>query len=786
MRLLLIVLVFLCTLFQLLNVSAKTLVFDKNLIRANGIDARLLDDALHQHDLPHGVSHADLYINDKYILSGDIYSSDNKPAFTEAMLDKAGIKKNARLPAFNYNGTVYYLLKKKILLHYNRSDRALKLQIPPWYLTYPGNSNKISGGFGSFINYNSYSYHYSSNDSALQTLNTDYEVGVNVDNTIIRSHGSWSLFHDRNNRYQRNTLLDGYAEKDFGKFTFRGGRTLVNDGGFGTGYMDGAILSTSGGNGGAFVNFTYDAPEIVTIEFWQNNTLLWQENVQKGHVELKNIPVPDLTNDVMVLVKSHRQIIDSQIISRGQISTVNNKDTGWYAFSGKSINAEGEIVSGAGFNKNFGEMLRPALAIIKKEKYTGLSLSNAAEYHRLHTSLWLTGVRNEKKENGFNANATVSYESTSLSLSQSSHHFSYIDQARWGSYNLQRSSISIAQNLLLPGGIAGNISWSRYRFYNRASADAMSASVNVPIKRASLGVGISYMAQAPEQTLRNRLSVNLSLNIPLDFAVPGAAWRSQYYRYGDTSRLSHYASVPLSDYDTLTGGNNLQRSGSGRSNEYFIDNALITPYTSTDISLAQAHRNNNSSRTSTLFLSGAVAMNKKGVIFTPSHIKNTYAVVDTGVHHFLKVDSLQTSTLTNHDGKAIIASVAEKRGDFIRVNPEGLAQGTVIKNNVREFTARRGAVPYFNFEAQNNKILLVKWTNPPLWVTQSDLFYTEQGQLVARFIDDGILVINDADIRTLTEHGMVSPQNIHDTCRITHPLNMKENIIHAEFSCSQK
>ncbi|WP_249218008.1 hypothetical protein [Pantoea dispersa] len=67
---------------------------------------------------------------------------------------------------------------------------------------------------------------------------------------------------------------------------------------------------------------------------------------------------------------------------------------------------------------------------------------------------------------------------------------------------------------------------------------------------------------------------------------------------------------------------------------------------------------------------GAGSISRAGVILSPGRIGDTWGVVDTGIHRYLKVASLQNSVVTNHDGKAAISPVAEGRADFIRVSPE--------------------------------------------------------------------------------------------------------------------
>ncbi|MEW5289859.1 fimbria/pilus outer membrane usher protein [Erwinia papayae] len=771
-------------LFAMAPALSKQLKFDPNLMSANGISDIQLDNALNQHVLPQGDTQAEIYINDHFISSDKISSVNGKVVYSDLFKSKSGIKKSQwRRYKKTANGK-YYVLNPEVKEDFDRSDNSLRIQIPVTYLINPDGKMRTSGGTGAFINYNTYAYRFSGSSDALESTNTEYEAGLNMNNTILRSHGSYSSFRSRGINTSVNRVRDGYIERNVASVKIRAGRTMVSDGGFGTGYIDGAVISSAEGNATAFVNFTYDTAEVLLVEFWQNNLLLYKQMIQKGHAELRNIPVSGFTGDVMVLIKRNGQIVDSRVISRGQITTVREGVTGYYAFAGRTATARRSLVSGAGFSKYFSKNISPSVALVSASKYRGITVNNTTLNGNFRSASWLSAVQNEKNQKGLSLNVTASYKNTSLTYTRNSRHFSYIDQALMGSYSAQQSSIGLSQTLQLPKGITGSLSLTHYRFYDAPSQDSLSASMSIPVAKASLGMGVAWMSLAPGHARTDKLSVNLTLSVPLRLRNRSVNWRSQYYRYGERARLSNSVSASVTDNYRLT-ASQMRTSGSGRSETYTLDNAVTTPYTTADISLSQGNEAGESSRTTAAYLSGAVAISKEGVVFSPGRIGDTWAVVNTGVHHFLNVTSLQSSSVTNHDGKAIISPVAEQRGDFIRVNPEGLPSGVIIKNNVREFSAAHGSVSYFNFDASKNSSLLMKWNQMPGWVNQSDLFYNKEGKLIARFIDKQILLINEEDIKFLQGEGMSSPGRTDTTCKIsTKNIHKKEDIINVNFICS--
>lgn len=772
--------------FFVFNAKAlsENLHFDENLMSANGISVGQLTDALNRHVIPQGYTKAEIYINGSYVASGEINYQGGMLFFSREIKLKSGVKENGWLIHRGNNHGVFYTLKKTINFKYDRADTSIRISVPAEFLKEPGGQRRLGGGNGVFVNYNTYGYRYSGNSGTLDSLSADYEVGVNINNAIIRTHGNYSQFRSRNASIAVNQVRDVYFDRDFNQVRIRAGRTMVNDGGFGTGYIDGVIVSSAEGNASAYINFTYDAPEVLNVEIWQNNLLIWKQIIQKGHAELRNIPVAGFSGDVTVLVKRHDQIIDSRIIARGQITAKRDGMTGYYAFSGRAMNGSRNIVNGVKFSKTLGKLLAPSVAVVSAGKYRGVTVSNSTFQGEFRTTAWLTGIQNEKGQRSLSMNVTANYKNTSLSYSSNSRNFSYIGQALQDNYNSERSSLSLSQTQQFSYGLTGSISLTHYRFYTAPSNDAISASLNMRLGKASLGMGVAYMAPGPGRSVRDKASVNLSLSIPLDLGDHNANWRSQYYSYGESARLSNSLSSQVTDRYTVTASH--QRVyGISRSESYTLDNNVSTPYTTAGLSLSQGKDEGGTSQITTASLSGAVAISRAGVIFSPGRIGDTWAVVDTGIHRYLKVASLQNSVVTNHDGKAVISPVAEGRADFIRVSPEGLPSGIVVKNNFREFSADRGAVSFFEFNVVNNRSLLMRWKSKPAWIQQSDIFYDEGGKVIARFIDKDILLINEKDINKLQKLGMSSPSRVNVQCRLNNfNLKAQESINDVIFKCN--
>lgn len=773
------------TLFYFSASSAETLKFDRKLLEANGISAAQLDNALNRHVIPQGYSETDIYVNGKYITTGSVFWQNGTLYYEKEIKEKSGITSNVwHRTDIRHNHRQFYHLDKVFSVAYDRLARTLKLSGPAQYLNVRDGKNRISGGTGAFVNYSAYGYHFSAAGQPVSSLNVDYETGMNAANVVIRAHGTYSEFRSRQSATRYSTVRDGYAERDLGSFRVRVGRTVVSDGGFGTGYIDGAIVSSATGYHQAFVNFDYDANEVLTVEFLQNNLLLWKETVQKGHASLRNIPVADLTNDVTVLIRRNGQVIESRLISRAQISTSQDGLPGYYAFSGVRVGDKRMQVAGGGYSKRFSDRLQPSVAAVTTARYRAISLSNTLETGRLRSSQTFIFSHNEAGEAGSSVNLDATISHYSLSHTRNSRQFSYLGQGSTKAANSLRSSTGLVYSSRLSERVSGNLAFTHYNFYDSAGFDSVSAGLNLSLPHASVGVNLAYMSLAPGHSEKDKFSMNLALNVPLRWGSGRSSWRSQYYHYADTSRFINSLSAGISDDYTLT-ASHTRTTGAQQNETFSVDNSVTTPYTSASLSLSQTKQNSQSYLTSAAYVSGSIAASRHGVIFSPSPISDTWAIVDTGVSQYLKVSSLQGGGVTNHDGKVIISPVRANMGDFIRVNPEGLPKGVIISNNIREFSAVRGAVPYFRFSTYRNRLLLMKWTNKPSWVHQNDVFYDRDGKMLARFIDRDVLLISEGDVQKIEHSGMASPADINVKCRLSPgSLKKKEKIKNVMFTCS--
>jgi len=166
--------------------SAQTLHFDRNLLEANGITAGQLNDALNRNTAPPGFSVVDIYVNNKYVSTGSIFSENNIIYYSEDIKNNAGISSESWTSTKVVNNAKFHRLNHSIRTEYDRSDATLRLVVSTKLLINPDGMNRVTGGTGAFVNYNAYGYRFNGGESQLSSLNADYEAGINTHNMIIR------------------------------------------------------------------------------------------------------------------------------------------------------------------------------------------------------------------------------------------------------------------------------------------------------------------------------------------------------------------------------------------------------------------------------------------------------------------------------------------------------------------------------------------------------------------------------------------------------------------------
>jgi outer membrane usher protein FimD/PapC len=774
--------------FISMNAHAQ-LKFDSKLLGINGISDQQVEDALHDTELYAGDNAVHLYVNDRFIAKTVVYRAPGGQAgYTAHDLERFGLKKEAWGQRIQNGAATYVLLTDRIKPNFSRSDRSLKLTVPRALLENPDFIQHQKGGTGAFVNYNTYYSSYDSSGSSNDSLSANYQVGANADNALLRANGTFSSFTSRTQRYSNNNVQSFYLDRDFDIGRVKAGRLNSPDGGFGVGYVDGVVYNTKGAPSSiGSVAFTYDSDAPAVIEFYQRDQLVYTLNVNRGHNNLAAIPVTSLTSDVVVVIKRDGQVIDTRQISRARISRATTQSSGLYAFAGRSNTDARAVTAGAGYSKRYSDTVNPTVAVVAQQHYQGVSVNNTLNKGGLQITTYGLLSRNEHNKLGANFNATLSYGGTDLTYQAISRNFSYVGQVLYDYQADIKSTLSIAHSFVVGDNNAFSISLDRNDFYNRASYSTWSVGYSTNIKKASLSLSAGSTLQAPGDTQRDKMTLNARLSIPFEVGGRRVDYRSQYNAYSNSQRLDNYLTTRVNSDYSVTAGHVQRTANRSESTENYISNDFNTPYTHAGLTVSKSESDSRSATSNSLSLSGSIAANHKGVVFTPEQLKDTYAIVDTHLKGFVKVSSQRSSARTNYNGKVVLANISDNKPDFVKVNPKGLDDDVYFQNNQMDFISDRGAVSYFDFEPTTNKNVLMRWTNKPEALSSRTVFYDQDGNLIANFIDQNVLLVKQDNIKQLQTSGMFDASDSTLMCKLPTQMEISnEQIIDTTFDCSRQ
>lgn len=395
--------------------------------------------------------------------------------------------------------------------------------------------------------------------------------------------------------------------------------------------------------------------------------------------------------------------------------------------------------------------------------------------------------KNEYNQLGVNLNAGLSYGGTELTYQSTSRNFSYVGQILYGYHADIKSTMGLSQSFIIGENHAFSVNFYRDNFYSRASYSTWSLGYATRMKNASLRLSGGYAPQAPGDYQFGKMTLSASFSVPFDIGNYHAHYYSQYSAYNNSQRLDNYLTTRLNSNYSITAGHLQSRVQRTDTAQNYISNDFNTPYTHAGLSFSKSESDSRSATSSNVSLSGSIAVNRKGVVFTPEQLKETYAIVDTHLKGFVNVSSLRSSAKTNYNGKVVLPNISDNKPDFIKVNPQGLDDGVYFQNNQVEFISDRGAVSYFDFEPTNNENVLLHWTNKPEGLSSRTIFYDRDGNLIANFIDHDVLMVKKDSVKLLQTLGMFDAADRRFICKLPAQLEISnEQIIDTTFDCSRQ
>lgn len=753
-------------------------VFDQEVLRQRGIDPKLAALFGRQTRFPPGRQQVSLSVNgrDKGTTQAR-FGEDGSLCVDDALLAFAGLRQPAEWsttldeqdmptdPDCRALGTAFPQAQVEL----QPGQHQVRLFVPDQALRdeRQWSDGYSQGGVAGLLNYDIFGSfnRYDGESSRYAAANT--EVGVNLDNWILRSRQVHSRFDGK----VRSEMLDTYVQRSFAqqRSLFQAGEiSLVNP------VLNGAQII------GAQVTPEYgllsqlDTASVqgitnsqARVEVHQNGALLYSTVVQPGPFTLTNIPRITSRSDLEVtvietngeqrrfrvpaslaasarpqsgysvgagVVRSHGHGTDDPaVVSLGQTGALGNTSS----LSSGLILAQGYRSLGA----SLGTALTPRVSAevfaigthASSLDQQGAQLGGQLNW-QVHEQ-WSSLVAGNHRSRGYRELLDSTYRDNDQLISSYRDQFS--TSLRWASHTLGSLNLGYTQTTYYEHDSSQRLFLSWGNSYNGVT---LSATVE-----KALGSNDGY----------NDDALYFSASLPLD----GRRRLRSSVRHNDTSTTSTVA------YNEQVNDSFGYRLGaehrSGDSSTLASAGLSALPrYTQLDLNYSGDGDNTNYN----LGLRGGIAVHGAGITPSPYPIRDTFAILSVTDTSGVKASTPSGPVWTDYAGNAVIASLAAYGKSPVEVDSQSLPTHINVDQGAGVLHASRGAVPRLSFRAwSTRRVLLTLLDDSGQPLASGASVFDDRGRFINLVQPGGLVFIdNSADIG----HLIVSDHQARE-CRVT-------------------
>ncbi|UVL25748.1 fimbria/pilus outer membrane usher protein [Pseudomonas donghuensis] len=759
-------------------VHAEHSVFDQEVLRQRGIDPKLAALFGRQTRFPPGRQQISLTVNgrDKGATQAR-FSQDGSLCFDDALLAFAGIERPADWPttldeqdapvdpACLELGEAFPQAQVELQPGQHRVQVVVPDQALVQHRQLSQDYNQ--GGVAGLLNYDLFSSfnRYDGQSSRYAAANT--ELGLNMDNWILRSRQVHSRFDGK----VHSEMLDTYVQRSFAEHRslFQAGEISLVNPVLNGAQIIGAQVTPEYGLLSQLDNASVQgiANSQARVEIHQNGALLYSTVVQPGPFTISNIPRITSRSDLEVtvietngeqrrfrvpanltasvrpqtgfsvgagVVRSHgHDSDDPAVVSLGQTGALGDRSS----LSSGVILAQGY----RGLGASVGTVLTPQLngeVFTLGSQATTLDKSGAQLGGQLNWQLneqWSSLVAGNHRTRGYRELLD------STNRDNEEHWSSYRDQLstslRWasaalGSFNLGYTQTTYYehdsnQRLFLSWGNSyGGLTLSATMEKSVGSSngyndDALYFSASIPLDgKRRLRSSVRHSGGHSNSTLAYNEQVNDSFGYRL-----GAEHRS-----GDSSTLASAGLSALPRYTQL----DLNYSGDGDNSNY------------------------------NLGLRGGVAVHGAGITPTPYPIRDTFAILSVTDTPGVKASTPSGPVWTDHTGHAVIPALAAYGRSPVQIDTQSLPININVDEGAGVLRAHRGAVPRLSFRAwSTRRVLLTLLDNSGQPLASGASVFDDRGRFINLVQPGGLVFIDNSDD---IGHLIVSDHQAKE-CRVT-------------------
>lgn len=759
------------------DVEDEELVFDADLLRQRGLDPRLGEYLSRGARFTPGTHRVTLMVNNQRIGEAALtFDQEGKLCMDQSLLDRAGLKPPKPTgPDGTLGCDDFRQAYPATVVEKDPGMRSVTLLVPG-ESRQPGREGVggyVQGGVGGLFNYSVMTTRSEGSSGASTYVAAISEAGFNAGDWIFRSRQSYT-------RSREKSTLDvtqSYAQRTFARWktVFQVGEldmlspVLPGTSITGVQLVPEAALQVSDG---PVISGIADSN--ARVEVRQRGVLLYATVVEAGRFTLSGLPALSALTDVEVRVIEADGREHGFTVPAVALAGLVRPQSGYTFALGQVRNVElapgrDPWVASASWSGALGGWGTGSVAAMAAQDYTALG-SSAFVGWRHGTSITpyvlLSQARNaDGTQAGWHAGIGVQQAlGSQLAFNagvavQSRDYRELVDMLSANADDLARARYREQANL--------SLIWST-RWLGSLSAGYSRATVfdGRPTSRASLSWGRNFrwatVSLNAERDLAQRdvsdgrrdtvegdaYRVCLSVSVPLG-ARRRARTNVQHDRSGERIGVS-YSDSPS---ETLSYRLGVDRdSWSGRTDTN-ASAAWLPRYLQTSVSHTRSSHGNSSS---SVLLSGGVAVHRRGVTVSPYPIQDTFGIVALSD----RIAGVQIGTpygpvWTDPWGKAVVAQLTPYTTSLVEVDTNSLPRNMILDNGVVSLEAGRGAVAQLALETRFSRRiqLLPKHPDGTALPRGTTAFRTTNDDLVGMVTASGSLFVRDAvDGETLELH----------------------------------
>jgi outer membrane usher protein FimD/PapC len=141
--------------------------------------------------------------------------------------------------------------------------------------------------------------------------------------------------------------------------------------------------------------------------------------------------------------------------------------------------------------------------------------------------------------------------------------------------------------------------------------------------------------------------------------------------------------------------------------------------------------------------SGGLVLHAKGLTASPYPVQDTFGIVSTGTAD-IKVTTPQGPVWTDHWGRAVIPQLSAYGRSQVEINTRSLPRNVDIRNGVRQVAAGRGSVNHVDFELTRVRRLMLNARDADGNALPAGAYvFDEKQQFVSTVLGDGRIFLNN-------------------------------------------